>query len=361
MDANVITTKRITYFKEGDNMFLFSKSKRMVNIVLDDYVIRIAVSKGNNLESIKLLEEREVPLGLIEHGKIIDEMKFYEWMKELIREMGLRRHPVRFYVPNSLVIMRHVTIPEELIGEGLHEYFYTEIGKSIHLPFQEALFDVFVPKVEGHKEVETNEQQKRGVLFAAPEEEINKYMTIFADVSLRPEAVDIEPLGVYRYFFHLYERKKDVVSLFFEMNLTSYHLSIFHHHIPEFIRHQYLDIQTSAWKITNKNSNLLTWEYHEKTDTLLGELGDHITELGRIMDFYRYSLYKGEKKVDEIIVHGDYPDIEKIVTKLKEQYDIPVKLLQAYMSESHDKEVDIRFIPVLGLALKGERIDAPRD
>ncbi len=53
--------------------------------------------------------------------------------------------------------------------------------------------------------------------------------------------------------------------------------------------------------------------------------------------------------------------LKKIVTKLKEQYDIPVKLLQAYMSESHDKEVDIRFIPVLGLALKGERIDAPRD
>ncbi|HEY4601065.1 MAG TPA: pilus assembly protein PilM [Cerasibacillus sp.] len=339
-------------------MFFFSKNKRTVNIVIEDYAIRIAENKNGDLKSIKLLEERPIPTGMIEHGKIIDEMAFFDWMKELIRELGLRHRRVRFYVPNSLVIMRHVEFPARLEGEDLRDYFYDQIGKTIHLPFQDALFDVYVPeqiKAASDTEAET-EQKNKGILFAAPEEEVNKFINLFSDVSLQPEAVDIQSLGVYRYYYHLHERKQNAVSLFFELNLTSHHLSIFHKHTPEFIRHQELDINPGHWKAEQTENESIQWTFKKDKEELLGVIEDQITELDRIMDFYRYSLYKGEKNIDEIIVYGDYPRIEQVANRVKEQYDIPVKLLTGDLSE-HDM-VDIRYIPVLGLALKGGSHDA---
>ncbi|NWO15176.1 hypothetical protein [Virgibacillus sp.] len=81
-------------------MFLLSKPKRVVNIMIDDYVIRIAENKVHDLTTIRLLEERELPRDLIQHGQIIHELRFYQFMKDIVHYLKLKHLDVRFYVSN---------------------------------------------------------------------------------------------------------------------------------------------------------------------------------------------------------------------------------------------------------------------
>src|SRR5699024_225481 len=123
-------------------MALFKKSKRIVNIAIDDYVIRMVENSGQALSSIKLVKEEEIPDGLIEFGRIIDEVSFYDFMKQLVAKWGIKKRQVRFYVPNSLVIMRSIEIPSHVAEDKINEHFMMEIGENIHLPFRDPIIDI---------------------------------------------------------------------------------------------------------------------------------------------------------------------------------------------------------------------------
>src|SRR5690625_4601653 len=172
-------------------MFSFMKSKKTVNIVIDDYVIRMAESSGAELSTVKLLKEEPLPIGLIEYGKIIDEIQFYDFMKNIVNEWGIKHRNVRFYVPNALVIMRPVEFPAHIEEEKIKEYFMIEIGESIHLPIQNPIYDIHsLSLVQDHTTDEEfpKEEKRPGTIFAVPEDEIIKYTEILAYVSLKPIA-----------------------------------------------------------------------------------------------------------------------------------------------------------------------------
>lgn len=106
-------------------MFSFlSKKQSILNIVIDDHVVRLLENRGSDVTAIKVLAERKLPGGLIENGKMVDEMQFYEVMKQLIQEFGLKMRPIRFYVPNALMIMRQVDVPRNVPEDEMVEHFF---------------------------------------------------------------------------------------------------------------------------------------------------------------------------------------------------------------------------------------------
>ena len=333
-------------------MFPLRKSNRIANIVVDDYVIRIIENKGHDLESIRMLAERPLEPGLIEHGKIVDDIGFYEFMKNLVKECGIKSCDVRFNVPNSLVIMRQVEFPEELEGEAVRDYFLMEIGKTLHLPFEHPTLDIHVNPGRKHGELQT------GTMFAAEEAEVMKYANIFEDCGMRPVAADVQALGVYRYFYYADAVQRDRVYLFLEMNLTSSNISIFHNSRLEFLRFQQLGLAAEDWISDTTYTKWAHWAYTGDETNLLAMVEDQVSELDRIMNFYRYSQHQGEKKVDELIISGDYPDISGLVSKIQERYDMPVRLLDGVLTPADDEPAAREFIPALGLVLKGGAVHA---
>ncbi|WP_188385165.1 type IV pilus biogenesis protein PilM [Ornithinibacillus halotolerans] len=311
-----------------------------MNIDLEDYIIRLIETNSTNISSIKLMAERLIPAGMIENGKIIDEIGFYEFMKELVKELGIKNRHVRFYVPNSLVIMRHVEFPSDLRDKDINEYFKVEIGKSLHLPFKDPVFDVHYAE-----NVRLEQENRSGTFFAAPREEMVKYTEILADVSLKPIAADVLALGVYRYFHHTMKVNREKVYLFVELNATSINLSIFRNHNIEFLRFENLDLHVDSEK-TDK----LTFK--EDDVYILGILDDQVAELERIMNFYRFSIQKGEKMVDEIVLLGDHPYLVAFYQRVGERFNLPVQILKGIQLEKKDKEIETKYIPLLGLALK---------
>lgn len=347
-------------------MFFRKRSNQVANVVIEDNVIRIVLSHGPNLDDVSLLVERALPSGLIEEGKIIDELEFFDFMDKLVDEHSLKKADVRFYAPTSLVVMRQVELPEEVRDNELKSYFEMEVGIGLHLPFEEPLIDVYpllgaVSKiVEDEKEVTdvaaTTEggDPRMGMLFAASGEEITRYTQIFEDLDMNPIAVDVQAIGAYRYFYHTERPLAERVHMFFELNMCSVNISVFYNHQLEFLRYQQLDLKAADWVAEPDESGQLHWNVVEyKEEIAQGIVEEQIEELARIMNFYRYSQHQGERAVKEIVVHGDYPGIEQVVDKLQVTYDLPVTILT---SKTPDEQMGVNgtaFVPAFGLALKG--------
>ena len=323
-------------------MFSFVKSKRVANIVMEDYVIRMVENNGKDFASIKITAEKPLPTNTIQNGKIVDELKFYEFMKEVVQEWGIKNRHVRFYVPHPLIIMREIDIPENVNKHEIKQYITMEIGNTIHFPFKNPVFDLY--------DVPHENDVNKVTVLAAPEEEIIKYTQSFDDVKLKPVAVDVQSLGVYRYFLKTEKQLHlDKVYLILELNLTSTNISIFHQHKVEFLRYQPLSVSANEWQPNAEQP--IQWNFTGDKTRLFGEMEDHLNEIERLMNFYRFSLHQGEKAVTDMIVLGDFPEINKIIARIKQRYDLPVTTLTT--EDVNVRQIDSVFIPALGLALKG--------
>ena len=163
-------------------MFNFKK-KSNVSIELNDYVMRALVKKGPNVAQWSM-HEIPLPQGVVQDATITDEMALFELLKENTSKLGGKKQNVRMFVPDTSVLLKTFDHPTDVEGEKLKEYVQMELGQSIHLPFQEPLVDVYDP-VPG---------DGSATLFAAPPEEIQKFMGLLMDIHMQPEVADIRAL-----------------------------------------------------------------------------------------------------------------------------------------------------------------------
>jgi len=329
-------------------MFKFLSNKSIVNIVIDDYVIRMVNHAEGSIRNIKGLQEKVIPSGLIEHGRILDEIEFFQFMKDTIREWNLKRRFVQFYVPDSLVIMKKVSYPAHLTRNQAIDHLNLEVGQTLYLPFDNPIIDIFPLPENKDKEVQ------EALLFAVPEEEIKKYTDILEDCGLKPLKADIRSIGIYRYFHYMQPQLMNESILFLEMNLNSIMISIFSNGIPEFMRLMILEIDMNNWQYTEKDINQhLHWNYTGDENELVQLLKDQVMELERILNFYQYSIHKGEKGVSKIVLLGDFPYLERLNSYIQGQIPISTELFDAYLSPRKSLQIARSFIPAIGLALKG--------
>lgn len=328
---------------------LFS-NKKSINLVIDDYAIRMVNYAGGGLTKVKELKEAAIPDGLLEHGRILDEMEFYAFLKDVVQDWGIKHRNVRFYAPDSLLIMKKVEFPADLNDEDIKGHFYMELGRNLYLPFDNPIFDVYpLPQTD------PSQSKREGLLFAVPEEELNKFTAIFEDTGLKPVVADIRSIGIYRYYRAMQSQfNEENAVLFFELNLNSILISIFSEDHPEFLRYFDLDVSLNDWRCDVQLDGSLEWIFDGNEEAFFGLLDDQMIELDRIMNFYRYSLHKGEQMVSKIFLLGDFPKLDHIQKKMAASVSVPIEILDAYLSPAKIEKVNRAYIPALGLALKGE-------
>ncbi|KIL44564.1 type IV pilus biogenesis protein PilM [Jeotgalibacillus soli] len=336
-------------------MGLFQK-KKAINLVIQDYIIRMAEIDDRAIGNSIKIKERPIPFGLIKEGQIIDDLGFYEFMKLLVAEWEIKKRDVRFYVPESSVLMRPVTFPSMLKGAEITEYFRMEIGQSIHFPFEDPIIDI-VKISSAETRTERNEPATlQGILFATPEEEVRRYTEIFEDVQLKPVTADIRTLGNYRLLQSLKIIKQKGTYMLCDWTINSLTLSIFSDDVIDFMRYQQIETSLERWEYFLDNTGYIqyqlsgdTWNYEEQID-------DKINELDRIINFYRFSLHKGEKEIDELLLMGDNPYLSEIASKVKNSYSVPVRLIGSEESAPHYPNLDSRHVSLAGVSLKEAKL-----
>ena len=86
------------------------KKKSHVSIEVNNYVLRVLVSKGPNLVQPQCYEI-PLPEGIIQDATITDEMALYEFLKEHASKLGGKKQNVRFFVPDTSVLLKTIEHP----------------------------------------------------------------------------------------------------------------------------------------------------------------------------------------------------------------------------------------------------------
>ncbi|SFB16269.1 MULTISPECIES: type IV pilus biogenesis protein PilM [unclassified Bacillus (in: firmicutes)] len=321
------------------------QSNRIANLIINDHSIRFLELKQTNPPVTGRWGEKFLPPGIISEGKITDFETLENILEECVDEWKIHKRNVRFTVPDSLIIIRKVAIPADVEEDEIKSYLYMELGSSIHLPFEDPVFDIFPLKYKG--------TQKEVVLFAAPEQYVMEYSNLLSGVKLNPIAADISPLALYRLYHSVNNVKGDERVFKVHFTLTNVMMSIFENHIPQFMRHFPIELNIENWKIKRDRKGLYEYTYTGDSIKLQYQFEDIYKEMVKLMDFYRYSLNNGNQEVTKIVVSGDHPMLSAFTEEMVERSGIQVEVLQSgSVSSVKNKELPATHLLALGLALK---------
>ncbi|MFJ8098793.1 type IV pilus biogenesis protein PilM [Lysinibacillus sp. NPDC096212] len=320
---------------------MFTKKKKShVSIEIKDYILRAIVAKGADPSQWK---GYEMPLaqGIVEGSVIHDEMELFDVMKNDVAKWAGKKQNARIFVPDTSVLLKSFEHPDDIEWNELKGYVEMELGHSIHLPFQEPLIDVYDP----------NPSDGQAMLFAAPSEEVSKMIGLLLDATLEPQAADIRALCNIRLLEYLQLIKDNRTYLIADWSINELSISIFSFGQLEFLRYQSFDTDLSEWK--HEEIEEYRFSYHsEVEDEYRMILTDQMLEIDRIMNFFKFSLHKGEKSVDEIIILGDNPLLPTIKEFLENNFSTPIIMLNDSVIQKSFPQFSEKFASLIGLALK---------
>jgi type IV pilus assembly protein PilM len=320
-------------------MFNFKK-KSHLSVELNDYVLRGLVKKGPAIEQWQIVEIA-LPHGVISEASIVDEMGLYEILKENVQALGGKNQAVRIFVPDTSVLLKTFEHPEDVETSKLSEYVQMELGRSIHLPFQEPLVDVYDPT--------PNDGQ--AVLFAVPPDEVGKFVGVLQDVNLQPEVADIRALCNLRLLEHIQLLDAAKTYLIADWSINELSICIYTNGHVEFLRYQSVETDISKWQVVDTN-NGIDFEYEGDLQEYMIRINDQVLELDRILNFFKFSLHKGEKTVDEMIMIGDNPHLHEISELITENISTPLLIVDDAIIEGHYPNFKAKHASLIGLALK---------
>ncbi|WP_026572299.1 type IV pilus biogenesis protein PilM [Bacillus sp. UNC438CL73TsuS30] len=324
---------------------LFTPKNRIINLVLNDHSVRLVELKQANPPIVQRWNERFIPPGLISDGKIADVDSLSGILEECIDEWKIQRRPIRFIVPDQLVIIRKVSIPAEIQDDELKGYLYLELGSSIHLPFEEPVFDYYL--------LDDNGKTKELLLFAAPEQHVTEYADLFSQLKLNPIAADISPLALYRLYHTLEMNRPNEVLFTIQFDLTSVNLCIFEETVPLVMRQFPLPFNLEQWEIKRNVLGKMDYKFIGESEELAIQIEDIFREINMLHDFYRYSLSNDKHDVTKFLLNGDHPMLTAIYDEMVERFEMPIDRISLENdSKGKTESVPENILLTLGLALK---------
>jgi type IV pilus assembly protein PilM len=319
-------------------------TKRKVSIVFQDHVLRLIDSSKPDLSSVRFLCQRRLPEDIILEGKIRDHDTLKLILEEMVAEGKLKGQKVAFLVPDSLVVVRKVQIPLDIQESEMKGYIFLEIGSSIHLPFDNPVFDIHV--------IEETDQVRNVLVYAAPEEIVQEYAEILETVKLRPTAVDLSPFAIYRLYHKSEKAHPEDHLLCVEFNIQTVNLSIFKGDELVFMRHIRMNMDLDAWKVKRADGGQEELAWSGSEEHLLGEMQDMLSEVERIMNFYRFSLNLGKEQITRILLTGDHPNLASFQERLMNLTDIPLDTFSQPFFTVKGERIPVSYHLCLGLSLK---------
>ncbi|WP_159434177.1 type IV pilus biogenesis protein PilM [Domibacillus mangrovi] len=312
---------------------LFSKKDKTINLVFTDYAIRYVEIKQTSPLIIERCGERFIPDGLIRRGEIVDFDALLTVLENCVDDWKIKHRMARFIVPDHFVAMREEKVDADLQDDEIKNYIFMQIGSTIHLPFEEPVFDVAViGEQDGKKDV---------LLIAAPEEKVRDYMNVMEEAKLKPVAADIGPLSLYRLYHQEDITNAKAHELMIHLTENVMMLSIFHEQQPKFMKPVFIE----------KNEDIVEVLGREKDEA--GELTDVLNELEKVINFYENSLHKGRVRIDKVFFNGDHPQSDFVHHHLETRLALRVYDNDAVEAVTKDgRALSPSFYEAAGLGLK---------
>ncbi|WP_060203219.1 type IV pilus biogenesis protein PilM [Sporosarcina koreensis] len=315
-------------------MPLFNRRKQPATLTIEDDAVRFVRLKSTQPLVVDVAEEVKLPPNTVVEGKIVDAEALVVILEGTLKEWGIAKRDVQFLAPDTYVMIRKVPYPDDIEPDELKGHFFIEIGSTIYLPFDDPVFDV-VPCT-------LNEESKEAILIASKESILDKYEEVLKAAKLNPVVADIGPLALYRLAYKVYQFGGHEHVLIADMYDGMLTVSIFHKHYPLFMRP--VDLSQSADLLIVADAHS---DPHSITPTTI------VMELEKLMNFYRYNLHNGNASISHLLVNGEYGDMEKLLSNIRERFSIEAeRLLKRPLELQDGQQLPATFNRTIGLALK---------
>lgn len=315
-------------------------TRTTISISINDYVIRALIKKGPSVAQWKV-HEVSLSKGVIEEASILDELALFGLLKEQVAKLRGKNQKVRLFVPDTSVLLKTFEHPADIEGKKLKEFVEMEIGQSIHVPFQEPLIDVY-DHVPG---------DGVATLFAASSEEVHKMLDLVLDLKMIPEAIDIRALCNLRLLKELKKITDLKTYLIADWSINALSICIFSQGQVEFLRFQTMDTDMTKWQASTSTGDV-QFTYNGDIQDYHLLVTEEVLELDRMMNFFKFSLHKGEKSVEEMILMGDNPLLTNIQEILQENLNIPINIIDDQTIAEQFPDFKAKHAALIGLALK---------
>ncbi|MGP4080565.1 type IV pilus biogenesis protein PilM [Pseudalkalibacillus sp. R45] len=316
------------------------KKKYPIFLVFQDDCIRYVKLKSRSPLVVQKVGEKIIPSGVIQEGKIMNPKLLTQLLNKCVQEWKIKGKKVRIAIPDSISVIRKVPVPAIIPDDELKGYIQVELGASIHIPFEEPIFDV-------HK-LQKKEEKIEYLLFAAPEDVMKEYVSVMEEVKLKPVGVELASLASYRLFYEL-----DLVDdhhhyLCLHLERMGINATAFHRHVPLFTRYIPMLSPEAADEAFNDRMITQPFDIEERWNEL-------VTEIDRVMSFYQFSLSEGSNTFDAFIISGDHPQGEQFSKQSTSYFDLPlIEVPEGKVVLERGLQVPKMFHTTVGLGLKGE-------
>ncbi|TMW71594.1 type IV pilus biogenesis protein PilM [Alteribacter natronophilus] len=323
------------------------KRQALAAITVKDHAIRYVRGKNTSLDDVADFGERYLPKGVIENGRIAEWDTLVTILEECVEEWQMKKQKIVFTIPDALVVVREHSIPREVKDEETTGHLYMELGKQLHLPFDEPAFD--------WEETGADDRHRHLLIVAAPEEAVAEYAKLFETVKLKPVAADVTPLAFYRFYHDARYQEPDEHLLVMQCYPSHVLLTVFNGETPVVTRHISWGGGAHNWDVESIDGEL-TYEWKGSEAEVMQAWEDILSDVRKLRNYYESSYHQGEKDLTKVSIDGDHPFLSYFEEDCRSKFDIPV---QRYDSaklrvSNSDTSIPERFHETVGLLLKKE-------
>lgn len=335
-------------------------TKKLLSIDIGSQNIKIAYGKHNKDKIyIDKLIMTETPLHCIEDGNITDKMKLVDVIKEMLSISGIKTKDVVFTTKSTDIISREVLVPD-VEKEELDTVVQYEIQQYLPIIMEDYIVQYNVLEHIKDQSPEGIVNKLNALTVTYPKRMAEQYLKLAEDLSLKPEALDVNFNAVSKLFENNFDINgeifiKEQTTAVIDMGAEKICINIFCDGKMVFNR-----IISSGGNVIDRNlarSFDISLEEAEKRKKefcdLLGEKGithmeelnavirettdSWIDELGRVLQFYTNK--KVGNKIDRIFIHGGTSRLKGLAGYMKNMLNIQVSNINSMSNVVLSKDV----------------------
>ena len=318
---------------------MLGKKKPLIYFEFTERRIRYVAmdaQSGTVLEKSEILFDTEI----LHEERIIDPSLLENRLNALITEKKWKNAQASILLPDNFVIVREEKIPAQLAPSEIKAYLSLHMGQLIRSPFKETRF---------HFELlEKGEVEQTVLLMLYPEDIIKQYESTLQAVSLNPVVADVSSLCLYRLIRqqNAIQPTPDKHIMVLQWGTVNNVVMVFNEDLPKFSRQSRLVRLFDLWEVTPDGE----WTWKEDDESLEEAISETMDVLERLLEFYRYSVLNGHAGVTDIVLTGDFPELDKVKEQLSKRFFQPIHMLQVPDITSS------KYLPLYGLAMKEKKV-----
>jgi type IV pilus assembly protein PilM len=332
-------------------MFGKKKSKALVGLDIGSSGVKAVElrKKGDAYELINM-DLRDLGQDVVVDGDIMDAPSVKEAIESICKQNKMKTRDVATSVSGHSVIVKRITVNAASEAE-LHNAVEYEAPQHIPFDIADVYHDYHVigPGASGGYDV---------MLVAVKQDKVLRYRNAITAALMNPVVVDIDAFALQNAYEANYEPSADQMAALLNIGASIMNINIIRGGVPLFTRdvsvggNQYtdtlqkeLDLSFEDAEKLKKGQEMPNVSPEAKASHIRSVSDILLLEIQKTFDFFRQTA-SGEN-IQAIYVAGGTAKIEGLVDVLKQEFNIPVEILDPFRRIT-PKDVDPEMVRDLG-------------